>query len=164
MEKGKNLFNVIDEREYIIQDLKNSTSNGKKKKKVKTREELDAADDDLIVTPLKRKRRAIPIGENDEVRNSDQRNSFDEGDSLNTVTFGNTKTYGKFLKASTDREDPQFEKYISGQGSVKGLHYRKYVALELYTEHAFALAFHKFFSQEVKNLIKNIHNTRFDPD
>ena len=68
------------------------------------------------------------------------------------------------MKARADREDPEFLKYKSGAGSVKGLHYRKYVALELLTEHTFSLAFHKFFSAEVKNLIKNIHNTRFHPE
>ena len=54
------------------------------------------------------------------------------------------------MKARADREDPEFVKYGSGAGSVKGLHYRKYIGLELLTEHTFALAFHKFYSQDIK--------------
>jgi hypothetical protein len=50
------------------------------------------------------------------------------------------------MKARADREDPEFKKYASGAGSVKGLHYRKYIGLELLTEHTFSLAFHKFYS------------------
>jgi len=49
-------------------------------------------------------------------------------------------------------------------GSVKGLHYLKYIGLELLSENNFALTFHKFFSNEVKNLIRSIENVKFSPD
>ena len=40
----------------------------------------------------------------------------------------------------------------------------RYIALELISEYTFTLSFHKFYSQEVKNLIKNIEKSRFDPE
>ena len=56
------------------------------------------------------------------------------------------------------------KKYSKGYGSVKGLHYRKYIGLELLSENNFALTFHKFFSNEIKNLIRSIENSRFSPE
>lgn len=49
-------------------------------------------------------------------------------------------------------------------GSVKGLHYLKYIGLELLSENNFTLTFHKFFSNEVKNLIRSIDNVKFSPE
>ena len=44
------------------------------------------------------------------------------------------------------------------------MHYRKYIALELLSEHNFSCSFHKFYSNEIKNLIRQISNARFDTD
>ena len=63
-----------------------------------------------------------------------------------------------------DEDDPKIIKYSKGYGSVKGLHYRKYIGLEMLSENNFALTFHKFYSNEIKNLIKSLPNTRFSAE
>lgn len=40
----------------------------------------------------------------------------------------------------------------------------RFIGLELLSESAFTLTFHKFFSNEVKNLIRSIENVKFNPD
>jgi len=67
-------------------------------------------------------------------------------------------------KGAKDTDDVPFEKYRKGFGSVKGLHYRKYIALEMLSENNFTLTFHKFYSAEIKNLIRSIPNTKFSPE
>lgn len=82
-----------------------------------------------------------------------------------TITFTNTTTYGRILgqpPKDANSEDPDVVKYMKGYGSVKGLHYRKYIALELLSENNFSCSFHKFFSHEIKNLIRQIAAARFD--
>lgn len=88
----------------------------------------------------------------------------DTESSTNHITFHNTSNYGRHCKDRADLEDPIVKKYTKGAGSVKGLHYMRYIALELLSEYTFTLSFHKFYSQEVKNLIKNIEKSRFDPE
>ena len=149
-----------DDEDYTITDM---AKNRRKKIKHKTEQEVAEQDAslDLVVTPLaKGKRSKKP----DSFLHEDADSQSERAADQSTVTFHNTKNYSKYLRARTDREDPEFLKYSAGAGSVKGLHYRKFVALELLSEHSFTLAFHKFYSQEVKNLIKSIYNTRFDPD
>jgi hypothetical protein len=51
-----------------------------------------------------------------------------------------------------------------GKGSVKGLHYLRFIGMELLSESAFTLTFHKFFSNEVKNLIRSIEQVKFSPE
>ena len=64
-----------------------------------------------------------------------------------------------------DAEDPIWTKYENGEGSVKGLHYMKHISLELISEKDFTICFHKFYSVEVKNIIKNLDDgVRYDPD
>ena len=82
-----------------------------------------------------------------------------------TITFTNTTTYGRILgqpPKDNNSEEPDVVKYMKGYGSVKGLHYRKYIALELLSENNFSCSFHKFFSHEIKNLIRQIAAARFD--
>ena len=86
------------------------------------------------------------------------------------VTFTNTAAFGKIVQLAWDKksaqneDDPTNVKYTKGYGSVKGLHYRKYIGLEMLSEHNFALTFHKFYSNEIKNLIRSIENSRFSPE
>lgn len=68
------------------------------------------------------------------------------------------------MKDSGNTEEPDVVKYVKGYGSVKGLHYRKYIALELLSEHNFTCVFHKFFSHEIKNLIRQIAAAKFDAE
>ena len=56
------------------------------------------------------------------------------------------------------------DKYKSGKASVKGLHYLKFIGLELISEKNFTLVFHKFFSNEIKNLIRSVSNVKFSPE
>jgi len=92
--------------------------------------------------------------------------------SQSTITFSNTAAYGRMIGSGPDRfskkadeeEDPQRPKYARGYGSVKGLHYRKYIGLEMLSENNFALTFHKFYSNEIKNLIRSMQNSRFSPE
>ena len=75
------------------------------------------------------------------------------------ITFSNTAGFGKLKGAGPEKwqlkneDDPKNVKYAKGYGSVKGLHYRKYIGLEMLSENNFALTFHKFYSNEIKNLI-----------
>jgi len=83
----------------------------------------------------------------------------------NIVTFTKTTSFTR-LTASPyqpkgDRPD---DKYKGGKGSVKGLHYLRFIGLELISENAFTLTFHKFFSNEVKNLIRSIEQCKFSPE
>ena len=121
----------------------------RRKKQALTREELERADckDDLVVTP---------IGS----RNIVKTKTKDE----EQVTFANTKNYGRNIEEYYDNEDPVYTKYAANQGSVKGLHYVKYIALELLSEKNFTVSFHKFYSAEIKNIIKNLEECRYDPD
>ena len=80
-----------------------------------------------------------------------------------TITFTNTAAFGKMIGSGPERwqkksedDDPKCPRYSSGYGSVKGLHYRKYIGLEMLSENNFALTFHKFYSNEIKNLIRSI--------
>ena len=47
---------------------------------------------------------------------------------------------------------------------MKGLHYIKYIGLELVAPDVFSLAFHKFYSHEVKDVVKSVPECRYDPD
>lgn len=90
-----------------------------------------------------------------------------------TITFTNTSSYSRlmmdrgtsqrpfiyrnsFESTKYSEDNPHKVKYTTGYGSVKGLHYRKYISLELLSENNFSLTFHKFYSQEIKNLIRSI--------
>jgi hypothetical protein len=81
---------------------------------------------------------------------------------VTTITFTNTAAFGKLVGSSFNRrgadteDDVATTKYSKGYGSVKGLHYRKYIGLEMLSENNFALTFHKFYSNEIKNLIRSI--------
>lgn len=66
--------------------------------------------------------------------------------STNNITFYNTANYGRNMGIHVDMEDPIVVKYSKGKGSVKGLHYMRYIALELLSEYTFTLSFHKFYS------------------
>ena len=70
------------------------------------------------------------------------------------VTFTNTSAFGKIIGQGFNKghseDDPNHVKYTKGYGSVKGLHYRKYIGLEMLSETNFALTFHKFYSNEIK--------------
>lgn len=87
-----------------------------------------------------------------------------------TITFTNTSAFGKLINSSYSRQgvegedDAKFKKYSKNSGSVKGLHFRKYIGLEMLSENNFALTFHKFYSNEIKNLIRSIQNSRFSPE
>ena len=100
----------------------------------------------------------------DDSRAADHEDGSDSEASTSNITFHNTSNYGRHLRDRADLDDPVIKKYTKGLGSVKGLHYMRYIALELLSEHTFTLSFHKFYSQEVKNLIKNIERSRFDPE
>jgi len=70
------------------------------------------------------------------------------------ITFTKTSSFNRLTSTPyKDRPDRPDDKYSSGKGSVKGLHYLRFIGLELLSESAFTLTFHKFFSNEVKNLI-----------
>ena len=69
-----------------------------------------------------------------------------------TITFTNTAAFGKMIGSGPERwqkksedDDPKCPRYASGFGSVKML-----------SENNFALTFHKFYSNEIKNLIRSI--------
>lgn len=125
---------------------------------------------------MNKKQKKPKIGNNDDYGDyGDYGNEQDEDSELQSdkpskasgttnITFHNTANYGKTNGPSADSEDPVTIKYTKGNGSVKGLHYMRYIALELISEYTFTLSFHKFYSQEVKNLIKNIEKSRFDPE
>jgi len=78
------------------------------------------------------------------------------------ITFTNTAAFGKLINTNYSRhgvegdEDFKHIKYTKQSGSVKGLHFRKYIGLEMLSENNFALTFHKFYSNEIKNLIRSI--------
>lgn len=94
----------------------------------------------------------------------DSQISIVSGAPQSTITFSNTAAFGRLLSSGPDRfkkskdkeDDPNCPKYEKGYGSVKGLHYRKYIGLEMLSENNFALTFHKFYSQEIKNLIRSM--------
>ena len=111
MERGKNPFEKVDLAEYVVDDFKESRAMTRKKK---TKEDIEK-DDDLLVTPIVKKKRTMkvkhPKCEEDQLPEASEsgRASFGDQDSSeqNTVTFHNTKTYGKYLRARTD---PEFHK------------------------------------------------------
>ena len=81
------------------------------------------------------------------------------------VTFTKTAAFSRLSSSPYQvRNGKVDDKYRSGMGSVKGLHYLKYIGLELLSENNFTLTFHKFFSNEVKNLIRSIDNVKFSPE
>ena len=90
--------------------------------------------------------------------------------SISNITFTNTAAYGKLVgqgpdtRGRNEEDDPKAPKYVRGYGSVKGLHYRKYIGLEMLSENNFALTFHKFYSNEIKNLIRSIENSKFSAE
>lgn len=69
-----------------------------------------------------------------------------------------------FESQKFSEDNPHKVKYSTGYGSVKGLHYRKYISLELLSENNFSLTFHKFYSNEIKNLIRSISSSKFSPE
>jgi hypothetical protein len=82
---------------------------------------------------------------------------------ITTITFNNTAAYGRCFRTpfptrgeDGDEVPKRGPRYTKENGSVKGLHYRKYIGLELLSENNFALTFHKFYSNEIKNLIRSI--------
>lgn len=84
------------------------------------------------------------------------------------VTFTKTNSFTRLsaLKEKEKRRDTfaAQDKYESGQNSVKGLHYLRFIGLEILSESAFTLSFHKFFSNEVKGLIRSVAEVKFSPD
>lgn len=85
--------------------------------------------------------------------------------STEMVTFTKTAAFSRLSSSPYQvRNGKVDDKYRSGMGSVKGLHYLKYIGLELLSENNFTLTFHKFFSNEVKNLIRSIDNVKFSPE
>lgn len=98
---------------------------------------------------------------NDKMADS-QQSVHSTASDVTTITFTNTAAFGKLVGSSFNRrgadteDDVNHIKYTKGYGSVKGLHYRKYIGLEMLSENNFALTFHKFYSNEIKNLIRSI--------
>lgn len=81
------------------------------------------------------------------------------------VTFTKTTAFNKLTSSPFQgRPGVTSDKYEGGKGSVKGLHYLRYIGLELLSETHFTLTFHKFFSNEVKNLIRSVENVKFSPE
>jgi hypothetical protein len=85
------------------------------------------------------------------------------------VTFTKTTLFSRmtstpFANRKNAPAGAPHDKYTSGKASVKGLHYLRFIGLELLSESAFTLTFHKFFSNEVKGLIRSISDVKFSPE
>lgn len=174
---------------YKLNDIKNI----KTPRIYGERQEEETADNnDLIITSLhaasqpmksasyrkkqldikKRKDGAAPSNTGDmNIESMDSQVSCASSSGNTTITFTNTAAFGRLQGQGPDRwenrgqeDDPKCPKYSKGYGSVKGLHYRKYIGLEMLSENNFALTFHKFYSNEIKNLIRSMNNSRFSPE
>eukprot|EP00347_Sterkiella_histriomuscorum_P001302 403372559 len=159
-QKSGGLFTSQIGDDYIVSDIRPS-----KRRKKAQNPDGDHQKDDLIIEsfegPTLKNQGQLPK----EINFSQIQDGLEMPE---TITFTNTLTYGRIVgqppKEKQDKDAPDLVKYKKGNGSVKGLHYRKYIALELLSEHTFACSFHKFFSHEMRLLIRSIRNTKFSPE